>query len=93
MHPVKNPTQYALETLEHQLVDAITETMYSVLDNGDRPDKRIDAIIGLHAVMVDWKAGKDFQCAVTGQYLSVRDVVPVQVWVRYAKRTKLVRVH
>ena len=45
------------------------------------------------AVMVDWKAGKDFQCAVTGQYLSVRDVVPAQVWVRYAKRTKLVRVH
>ena len=52
MHPVKNPTQYALETLEHQLVDAITETMYSVLDNGDRPDKRIDAIIGLHRARI-----------------------------------------
>ena len=48
MYPVKNPTKYALETLEHTLMDTITETMYSVLDNGDRPDKRIDAIIGLH---------------------------------------------
>jgi len=45
------------------------------------------------AVLADWKAGKDFQCAVTGQYLSIRDDVPAEVWVRYAKRTKLVRVH
>jgi hypothetical protein len=52
MHPVKNPTKYALENLEHQLVDSITETLYSVLDNGDRPDKRIDAIIGLHQARI-----------------------------------------
>ena len=44
------------------------------------------------AVLADWLAGKDFQCAVTGQYLSVRDDVPAEVWVRYAKLAKLVRV-
>lgn len=44
------------------------------------------------AVLADWNAGKDFQCAVTGRYLSVRDNVPNQVWVRYAKLTKVVRV-
>jgi hypothetical protein len=45
------------------------------------------------AVKADWLAGKDFRCAVTGRYLSVRDNVPAQVWVRYAKLMKLVRVH
>ena len=45
------------------------------------------------AVKADWLAGKDFRCAVTGRYLSVRDNVPTQVWVRYAKLMKLVRVH
>lgn len=47
------------------------------------------------AVLADWLAGKDFQCAVSGRYLSVRDALPnqVQVWIRYAKLTKLVRVH
>ena len=45
------------------------------------------------AVKADWLAGKDFRCAVTGRYLSARDNVPVQVWVRYAKLMKLVRVH
>jgi len=44
------------------------------------------------AVKADWAAGKDFQCATTGRYLSVRDQVPGQVWVRYARLTKLVRV-
>jgi len=43
------------------------------------------------AVLADWNAGKDFQDAVTGQYLSIRDNVP-EVWVRYAERTKVVRV-
>lgn len=44
------------------------------------------------AVKADWLAGKDFRCAVSGQYLSVRDAVPAQVWIRYAKLAKLVRV-
>ena len=45
------------------------------------------------AVKADWLAGKDFRCAVSCQYLCVRDAVPAQVWIRYAKLTKLVRVH
>lgn len=44
------------------------------------------------AVKADWAAGKDFLCALTGRYLSVRDNVPGEVWVRYARLTKLVRV-
>jgi len=44
------------------------------------------------AVLADWQAGKDFLCAVSGRYLSVRDSLPAQVWIRYAKLTKLVRV-
>ena len=44
------------------------------------------------SVLADWQAGKDFQCAITGRYLSVRDNLPAQVWIRYAKMTKLVRV-
>ena len=37
--------------LEHEIVKSISETMYAILDNGDRPDKRIDAIIGLNSAM------------------------------------------
>jgi hypothetical protein len=44
------------------------------------------------AVKADWLAGKDFQCAVSGRYLSVRDALPNQVWIRYSRMTKLVRV-
>jgi len=44
------------------------------------------------AVLADWLAGKDFRCAMSGRYLSVRDELPNQVWIRYAKLTKLVRV-
>lgn len=44
------------------------------------------------AVRADWAAGKDFQCAVSGRYLSIRDVTPGEVWVRYARMTKVVRV-
>jgi hypothetical protein len=44
------------------------------------------------AVLADWLAGKDFRCAMTGRYLSIRDDVPAGVWVRYAKLAKLVRV-
>ena len=39
----------------------------------------------------DWHGGKDF--LYQGRYLSIRDVPKTtQVWVRYAKHTKLVRV-
>jgi hypothetical protein len=48
MNPDRNPTKYTLETMEHHMRDIIQDTMYKILDNGDRPDKRIDAIIGLH---------------------------------------------
>ena len=48
MYPVKNPTKYALETLEHDIVNLVNETMLTILDNGDRPDKRIAGIVGLH---------------------------------------------
>lgn len=44
------------------------------------------------AVLKDWNDGKDFQDAVTGAYLSIRDNVPAEVWIRYDKRTKIVRV-
>lgn len=43
-------------------------------------------------VLKDWNEGKDFRCAVTGRYLSVRDNVPGEVWVRYKKLTQLVKV-
>ena len=43
-------------------------------------------------VMNAWKEGKDFQDARTGQYLSQRDQVPGEVWVRYAQRSKVIRV-
>jgi len=48
MYPEKNPTKNALETLEHDVINLINETMLTILDNGDRPDKRIAAIVGLH---------------------------------------------
>jgi len=44
------------------------------------------------AVIADWKAGKDFLDPLEGFYFSIRDSRPQQVWVRYDKRTKLVRV-
>ena len=43
-----NPTKDMLENLEHHVIDLISGTMYAILDNGDRPDKRIEAIVGLH---------------------------------------------
>lgn len=44
------------------------------------------------AVIADWKAGKDFLDPLRGFYFSIRDNRPEQVWVRYAKLTKIVRV-
>jgi hypothetical protein len=45
------------------------------------------------AVKADWAAGKDFQCYLTGRYLSARDNLDHQIWVRYANLRKIVRVH
>jgi hypothetical protein len=44
------------------------------------------------AVLADWQNGKDFRCAVSGRYLSIRDNLPNEIWIRYAKLTKLIRV-
>jgi hypothetical protein len=43
------------------------------------------------AALADWNAGKDFRDAVTGQYLSIRDDVPGDVWIRYDKLRKIVK--
>jgi hypothetical protein len=48
---MKNKTLDTLSMLENDVVQRIGETMYTILDNGDRPDKRIDAIIGLNDAM------------------------------------------
>ena len=43
-------------------------------------------------VLGDWKTGKDFQCAVTGSYCSIRDFVEGPLpWIRYNNQRKLVR--
>ncbi len=44
------------------------------------------------AVKADWAAGKDFLCAVTGRYLSARDNLENQIWIRYSNLRKIVRV-
>lgn len=44
---VTTKTQYLLENLEHSVISLIDDNMYAILDNGDRPDKRINAIVGL----------------------------------------------
>jgi len=48
---MKNATRSMLENLEHDVMGIMDKTMYAILDNGDRPDKRITAIIGLHEAM------------------------------------------
>lgn len=48
---MRNKTLDTLGMLEADVVKLIGETMYTILDNGDRPDRRIDAIIGLNASM------------------------------------------
>lgn len=51
------------------------------------------------AVLADWNAGKDFQDTLTGQYFSVRDFPAKyppgyhpQIWVRYSRLSKIMRV-
>lgn len=48
---MKNKTRTELENLEHDVMNMMSTTMYAILDNGDRPDKRITAIIGLNEMM------------------------------------------
>jgi len=51
MYPIKNPTKDTVETLQHDVMTVIGEAMNKILDNGDRPDKRVTAIIGLNNAM------------------------------------------
>ena len=48
---MKNATRSQLETLEGEVMGTMDRAMYMILDNGDRPDKRVTAIIGLHELM------------------------------------------
>lgn len=48
---MKNATRTELENLEHDVFELMGSAMYRILDNGDRPDKRITAIIGLNDSM------------------------------------------
>jgi len=48
---MKNVTRSQLENLEVEVMGMMDRAMYAVLDNGDRPDKRVTAIIGLHELM------------------------------------------
>ena len=48
---MKNTTRSQLEDLEGEVMGMMDRAMYAVLDNGDRPDKRVTAIIGLHELM------------------------------------------
>jgi hypothetical protein len=41
------------------------------------------------AALTDWKEGKDFKIATTGQYCSVRDNIP-DVWIRYDQQRRIV---
>jgi hypothetical protein len=45
-------------------------------------------------VLADWDADKDFRCALTGRYFNKRDLAAfeAQVWLRYDKIRKVVRV-
>jgi hypothetical protein len=48
---MQSKTKRMLENLEADVLSLMGETMYAILDNGDRPDRRVDAIIGLHEEM------------------------------------------
>ena len=48
---MQSKTKDMLENLEHDVLGLIGKTMFAILDNGDRPDRRVDAIIGLHEAM------------------------------------------
>jgi hypothetical protein len=48
---MKNATRTELENLEHDIMSMMTASMERILDNGDRPDKRISGIVGLYEAM------------------------------------------
>lgn len=48
---MKNATRTELENLEHDVMALMGAAMERILDNGDRPDKRMTAIIGLNDAM------------------------------------------
>lgn len=45
------------------------------------------------ACLADWLDGKDFRCAVSGRYLSIRDAqsMNLEVWLRYKKLTQVIK--
>jgi len=46
------------------------------------------------AVLADWNSNKDFRCAITGRYLNKQSPFEgQQVWIRYDKARKILRVH
>lgn len=44
------------------------------------------------AVKADWAAKKDFRDALSGQYFNIDSGIKAEIWIRYAKLTKLMRV-
>jgi hypothetical protein len=48
---MKSETIDNLRALEYEVIRNMSKTMHYILDNGDTPNKRIDAIIGLNDAM------------------------------------------
>ena len=46
----------------------------------------------MSAVKADWQAKKDFRDSMSGQYFNIDSGIKAEIWIRYAKLTKLVRV-
>ena len=44
------------------------------------------------AVKADWAAKKDFRDSMSGQYFNIDSGIKAEIWIRYAKMAKLVRV-
>ena len=45
---MKNATRTELENLEHDVMSLMGLAMERILDNGDKPEKRMSAIVGLN---------------------------------------------
>lgn len=48
---MKNETIENLRALEYEVIGNIGKTMHYILDNGDTPNNRINAIVGLNDAM------------------------------------------
>lgn len=46
----------------------------------------------MSTVKSDWQAKKDFRDSMSGQYFNIDSGIKSEIWIRYAKLTKLVRV-